>query len=233
MAAGDADAAALDDAAVAAARAHLAAQGPAGDGGAAAAGGLRRDARTLAIGDGGNEVGWPRRCCAAWRRSAGGADFVALSANGCYRACDALLLGTEQLGGDRLELGAHVDRPPADPDADCIGALRRRGRTLADLEAHVLAQIMAPAVGAVDGAHHERPLSVDGMPFEPHHRAPCDRLWEIAGSRARARDSEFVSSDARSRSHVLHARPPRRELYPTSTPTTPPTPTPTPTPTEL
>ena len=48
--------------------------------------------------------------------------------------------------------------------------------TLADLEAHVLAQIMAPAVGAVDGAHHERPLSVDGMPFEPHHRALCDRL---------------------------------------------------------
>ena len=146
--------------------------------------GCAEDARTLAIGDGGNEVGMGRvallRSVAALRP--GGADFVALSANGCYRACDALLLGTvSNWAATAFELGAHVDRPPADPDADCIGALRRRGRTLADLEAHVLAQIMAPAVGAVDGAHHERPLSVDGMPFEPHHRALCDRLWEIAG----------------------------------------------------
>ena len=185
-AAADADAAALDAAAVAAARAHLTAQGlPEG-----ATAVLRRlagcaeDARTLAIGDGGNEVGMGRvallRSVAALRP--GGADFVALSANGCYRACDALLLGTvSNWAATAFELGAHVDRPPADPDADCIGALRRNGRTLADLEAHVLAKIMAPAVGAVDGAHHERPLSVDGMPFEPHHRALCDRLWELAG----------------------------------------------------
>ena len=39
---------------------------------------------------------------------------------------------------------------------------------------------------AVDGSHNDRPMSVDGLNFDPYHRRPlkpCDEFWKCRDSR--------------------------------------------------
>ena len=79
----------------------------------------------------------------------------------------------------RALLGAPADGP------DHCALLARAGRSLADLERHVLDAACSTPACAVDGVFPERQCSVDGMPFEPAHRELYERLWRTAMGAAR------------------------------------------------
>lgn len=74
----------------------------------------------------------------------------------------------------RAALGAPVDGP------DHVALIERAGASLADLEKHILQAICAPPARSVDGVFPERPMSIDGMPFEPNHRDLYTMLWRAA-----------------------------------------------------
>ena len=125
-----------------------------------------------------------------------------MSANGCYRACDHLLLSTvSNWAGTAFELAAHA----MDGRAGYLAALGRAGRSLADVEKAVLEAVCAqvrrrahpvhphappPAArrricraqpaGSVDGCSPALVMSVDGLAFEPEHRDMYEMLAAIA-----------------------------------------------------
>ena len=105
-----------------------------------------------------------------------------LAVNGCYRTADHVLLGTvSNWVGSAFEMAAHALHPPsAGSEGDYVCALQAAGLSLADLEAAVLDAMTAPPACSVDGVHPERDRSVDGMPWEPHHRQLLDLLWRAA-----------------------------------------------------
>eukprot|EP00928_Gymnodinium_smaydae_P088180 TRINITY_DN72302_c0_g1_i1.p1 TRINITY_DN72302_c0_g1~~TRINITY_DN72302_c0_g1_i1.p1 ORF type:complete len:490 (+),score=99.43 TRINITY_DN72302_c0_g1_i1:38-1471(+) len=146
--------------------------------------GVESSALSLAIGDGGNEVGMGRLTGIGEVASLkpDGEEFVALSVNGCYRTCDHAVLGTvSNWAGSAFELAAHLLYPPS-KQANHISALGNSGHRLADLERDILAAIMAEPYYSVDGVHNDRKMSVDSMPFDPHHRELYDYLWTLAGA---------------------------------------------------
>ena len=114
--------------------------------------GIREDAVSVGIGDGGNEVGLGRVAqLDAVASLSPGEDFCALGVNGALRACDHPLVATvSNWGGSALEeAAAHALFPAALDDLE-------EGVERAVLEAIC-------AAGSVDGKYVERPLSVDGM----------------------------------------------------------------------
>lgn len=144
--------------------------------------GIRSDALSLGIGDGGNEVGMGKVALApAIADLSPGGEFAPLSVNGCVRSCDHLLLGTvSNWAGTAFEMAAHVLCPVAAGAPDVSRALQRRGLRVSDLEEAVLLRIMCAPPGSVDGKYPEREFSVDGMPFNPYHRGLYDLLWRLA-----------------------------------------------------
>ena len=83
------------------------------------------------------------------------------------RACDHPLVATvSNWGGSALEAAAHALFPTALDDLE-------EGVERAVLEAIC-------AAGSVDGKYVERPLSVDGMAWEPVHREFYEMLWGLA-----------------------------------------------------
>ena len=130
--------------------------------------GIREDAVSVGIGDGGNEVGLGRVAqLDAVASLSPGEDFCALGVNGALRACDHPLVATvSNWGGSALEAAAHALFPAALDDLE-------EGVERAVLEAIC-------AAGSVDGKYVERPLSVDGMAWEPVHREFYEMLWGLA-----------------------------------------------------
>lgn len=145
------------------------------------AAGVALGALSLGVGDGGNEVGMGKvaHLCGVAELAPAGADFVALSENGCFRTCDHLVLATvSNWGGSAFEMAAHAMFPPP---FDYLASL---GGRLADVEKAVLTAITAPAVCSVDGIGPALAESVDGMAFEPHHRDLYDILQRLAEGHA-------------------------------------------------
>ncbi|CAK0836457.1 unnamed protein product [Prorocentrum cordatum] len=91
-------------------------------------------------------------------KPAGNAEFVPLSANGCYRSCDHLVLSTvSNWGGSAFEAAAHALLGPG-READYLGEMRGQGSSL---QKHaLLAAITSAPAGAVDGIDPQkaRPL---------------------------------------------------------------------------
>ena len=160
--------------------------------------GVKADALSLAIGDGGNEVGMGR---AVLRDELGelspGGEFAALRVNGCYRSCDHLLVATvSNWGGTAFEAAAHVlcpdgalayrQSPPEPPPGQGPGQGLEQELEQGpeeELEQALLSAIMAPPAGAVDGKHSEMARAVDGMAWEPYHRELYEHLWQLGGGR--------------------------------------------------
>mmetsp|Transcript_66314 Transcript_66314/g.183619 ORF Transcript_66314/g.183619 Transcript_66314/m.183619 type:complete len:368 (+) Transcript_66314:1-1104(+) len=142
--------------------------------------GVAQDALTLGVGDGGNEVGMGKvaHLEGIAQLVPAGAEYAALSENGCYQTCDHLLLSTvSNWGGTAFEMASHVLFPAS---VDYVSALRKSGTSLAALEEHLLATIVG--AGAVDGISAEKKQQVDGMAFHPHHKQLYDLLWTLAGA---------------------------------------------------
>lgn len=134
-------------------------------------------AKSLAVGDGGNEVGMGKVVSVpgVGDLSPGG-EFAALSVNGCVRSCDVAVLGTvSNWAGSAIEAACHVTWPA---ETDYVPAMRSSGSAL---ESALLEAIMAKPTLAVDGSHNDRPMSVDGLNFDPYHREFYDNLWHLAG----------------------------------------------------
>ncbi|CAE7226640.1 unnamed protein product [Symbiodinium natans] len=145
---------------------------------------------TLGIGDGGNEVGMGAVVAIPGvPQLSPGDEFAALSANGCYRTCDHLLLGTvSNWAGSAFEAAASVLYPlPAKKDymVNLNGGRLRPG----DLEELLLRDIMASPTFAVDGKYNDRLQSVDGMSFDPYHRDFHLYLWELVSQTQEVRGS--------------------------------------------
>lgn len=144
---------------------------------------VAEDAKTLGVGDGGNEVGMGRVVsvpgCSELRPD--GAAFAPLASNGCVRSCDNAVLGTvSNWAGSAIEAACHVLWPA---QVDYVPKMRSIGSSV---EENLLRAIMAKPTVAVDGSHNDRAMSVDGMNFEPHHRELYDYLWHLAGVTAAA-----------------------------------------------
>eukprot|EP00434_Breviolum_minutum_P022028 symbB.v1.2.019446.t2/scaffold1552.1/size220100/4 len=134
------------------------------------------DACSIAVGDGGNEVGMGKVVSVpgVGELSPGG-EFAALAVNGCVRTCDSAVLGTvSNWAGSAIEAACHVMWPPK---TEYVQSMRSDGSSLEFL---LLQAIMAKPTLAVDGSHNDRQLSVDGLSFDPHHREFYDYLWHLA-----------------------------------------------------
>ena len=129
--------------------------------------GIKEDAVSIGIGDGGNEVGLGAIAqLEAVKELSPGADSCALEVNGALRRCDCPVVATvSNWGGSALEAAAHVLFPVE----------------LDDLEAGVERRVLEAicAAGSVDGKYVELPLSVDGMAWEPVHREFYEALWAV------------------------------------------------------
>ena len=136
---------------------------------------------TLGLGDGGNEVGMGRVVhLEGISTLSPGGEYAALSVNGTFRSCDHALLSTvSNWGGTAFELAAHL-LYPNDVKVDYVGALLGAGKSITEVEDHLLAAIMAPGAVSVDGVLKDQEHSVDGMVFEPHHKGLYDLLWGLA-----------------------------------------------------
>ena len=171
-----------------------AAGGGAGQGGIGAAAtaalrelaGVQPDALSLAIGDGGNEIGMGRAVLAdEMAELSPGGEFAPLRVNGCYRGCEHLVAATvSNWGGTAFEAAACAlcqhdalayRQPPQPPGQQAPGE---------ELEEVVLSAIMAPPYGAVDGKHSEMAHAVDGLAWEPYHRELYEHLWQLAAPEA-------------------------------------------------
>jgi hypothetical protein len=152
--------------------------------------GVQPDALSLAIGDGGNEVGMGRAVLAdEIAELSPGGEFAPLRVNGCYRSCEHLLAATvSNWGGSAFEAAAHAlcphdalayrqqqPQPPQPPQPP-------QQAPVEELEEAVLSAIMAPPYGAVDGKHSEMAHAVDGLAWEPYHRELYEHLWQLAAA---------------------------------------------------
>ena len=155
--------------------------------------GVQPDALSLAIGDGGNEVGMGRAVLAdEIAELSPGGEFAPLRVNGCYRGCEHLLAATvSNWGGSAFEAAAHAlcphdalayrqqqpqqPQPPQPPQPP-------QQAPVEELEEAVLSAIMAPPYGAVDGKHSEMAHAVDGLAWEPYHRELYEHLWQLAAA---------------------------------------------------
>ena len=171
-----------------------------GDIGAAATAALRSlagvhpDALSLAIGDGGNEVGMGRAVLAdEIAELSPGGEFAPLRVNGCYRGCDHLVAATvSNWGGTAFEAAACVLCPqealdyrqqPQRPGQQGAGQQAQGEEAQGgQVEEAVLAAIMAQPYGAVDGKYSEMAHAVDGLAWEPYHRELYEHLWQLAAA---------------------------------------------------
>ena len=156
--------------------------------------GVHPDALSLAIGDGGNEVGMGRAVLAdEIAELSPGGEFAPLRVNGCYRGCDHLVAATvSNWGGTAFEAAACVLCPPEAldyrqqpqrPGQQGAGQLAPGEEAQgAQVEEAVLAAIMAQPYGAVDGKYSEMAHAVDGLAWEPYHRELYEHLWQLAAA---------------------------------------------------